>query len=116
VTHEQEIEVVAMAISANRTQVNRPWDTLSDEWQDSCRSIARTAIAQIDLLRGSNAARFRIGERVEKHTGDYRVKGEVRGVFRAAPDSPTRYVVAHRAEGGGTFCHIYADANLRPIS
>ncbi len=113
-THEQEVEVVAMAISANRTQVNRPWDTLSDEWQDSCRSIARTAIAQIDLLRGSSGAHLRIGDHVEKYTGDYKVKGEVRGVFRAASDSPIRYVVAHRAEGGGLFCHIYAIANLRP--
>jgi hypothetical protein len=41
---------------------------------------------------------FQVGDLVEKFTGDYRAPGEVRAVFTV---------------GGGHFCHIYSEANLR---
>jgi hypothetical protein len=55
---------------------------------------------------------FKIGDRVEKYTGDYRAKGEIRGIFTMSSGA-VRYVVEHKAEGGGSFCHIYSAANLR---
>jgi hypothetical protein len=55
---------------------------------------------------------FKIGDLVEKHTGDYRAKGEVRGAFTMS-NGALRYVVEHKAEGGGSFCHIYSGQNLR---
>lgn len=55
---------------------------------------------------------FTIGDQVEKHTGDYHAKGEVRGIF-AMKNGAIRYVVEHPAEGGGSFCHIYSEKNLR---
>jgi hypothetical protein len=58
---------------------------------------------------------FKIGDLVEKHTGDYRAKGEVRGVFTMSSGA-VRYVVEHKAEGGGSFCHIYSGQNLRLIA
>jgi len=57
---------------------------------------------------------FAVGDLVEKHTGDYRAKGEVRGIF-AMTNGAIRYVVEHRAEGGGSFCHIYSEKNLRKV-
>jgi hypothetical protein len=45
---------------------------------------------------------FNIGNLVEKHTGDYRAKGEVQGVFTMS-NGAVRYVVEHKAEGGGSF-------------
>ncbi|WP_197434739.1 hypothetical protein [Agrobacterium vitis] len=56
---------------------------------------------------------FAIGDLVEKHTGDYTAKGEVRGIF-ATTRGAVRYVVEHQADGGGSFCHIYSEKNLRP--
>jgi hypothetical protein len=60
---------------------------------------------------------FEIGEHVEKFGGDYHAKGVVISCFWIVPDSQTypRYVVRHRAEGGGYFCHIYSEQNLRSI-
>ncbi|MEA2834394.1 MAG: hypothetical protein QOG66_2596 [Methylobacteriaceae bacterium] len=55
-----------------------------------------------------------VGDLVEKHTGDYRAKGEIRGVFTMSSGA-VRYVVEHKAEGGGSFCHIYSAANLRAL-
>lgn len=54
---------------------------------------------------------FQIGDRVFKVTGDYHIYGEVRAVFTKA-DGTTRYVVEHKAEGGGSFLHIYGRQNL----
>lgn len=55
---------------------------------------------------------FTVGEQVEKHTGDYTAGGEVRAVF-AMKNGAIRFVVEHQAEGGGSFCHIYSEKNLR---
>jgi len=59
-------------------------------------------------------AAFKVGDKVEKHTGDYHAKGEVRGIF-AMNNGAIRYVVEHPAEGGGSFCHIYSEKNLRKV-
>ena len=56
---------------------------------------------------------FDIGDQVLKHTGDYRIPGEIRSKFQLYDGGPVRYVVRHEAVGGGHFCHIYAPANLR---
>ena len=57
--------------------------------------------------------RFHIGQKVEKHTGDYTGPGFVRGVV-FLEDGIVRYVVAHKIEGGtGSLLHLYSEANLR---
>ena len=58
---------------------------------------------------------FDIGDQVLKHTGDYRIPGEIRSKFQLYDGGPVRYVVRHEAIGGGHFCHIYAPANLRRL-
>lgn len=55
--------------------------------------------------------KFKVGERVQKVTGDYRIGGEVRSVFTKA-NGEIRLVVEHKAEGGGSFLHIYGEGNL----
>ena len=57
---------------------------------------------------------FNIGDKVEKFTGDYKAKGEVRGQF-FMKNGALRYVVEHKADGGGSFCHIYSAKNLRRV-
>ena len=54
---------------------------------------------------------FKVGDQVRKVTGEYRISGEVRSIFAKA-DGVVRLVVEHRAEGGGSFLHIYSEANL----
>lgn len=54
---------------------------------------------------------FAVGQRVRKVTGDYNIAGEVRSVFATAAGA-IRYVVEHQAEGGGSFLHVYGEANL----
>lgn len=56
---------------------------------------------------------FQVGDKVTKCTGDYRIGGEVRAVFTTTAGA-TRYVVEHKAEGGGSFLHIYSAINLEP--
>lgn len=53
---------------------------------------------------------FQVGDAVEKYTGDYQLKGEVRAVFTTKAGK-TRYVVEH--EPG--FLHIYSGANIRKL-
>jgi len=48
----------------------------------------------------------------DKFTGDYHIFGEVRGVFTMASGA-VRYAVEHKAEGGGSFLHVYSEANLQ---
>ena len=54
---------------------------------------------------------FKVGDQVRKITGEYHISGEVRSIFAKA-DGVVRLVVEHRAEGGGSFLHIYSEANL----
>ena len=61
-------------------------------------------------------AEFALFDQVEKYTGDYQAPGVVVAVFTVVPEGPWRYVVRHEAQGGGSFCHIYSGANLRPIN
>lgn len=53
---------------------------------------------------------FKIGDQVEKFTGDYQLPGEVRAVFYTKAGK-LRYVVEH--EPG--FLHIYGPANIRAL-
>ena len=57
--------------------------------------------------------KFKIGQWVEKWTGDYTGPGIVRGISTLA-SGRLRYLVGHRIEGGiGEFLHVYAEGNLR---
>ncbi len=79
-----------------------------------CTHIWRIMRRALDAASAPPQFDFVVGELVEK-VGGYVIRGEVRAVFSMA-DGQVRYVVEHRAEGGGSFCHIYSDANLRPLS
>jgi hypothetical protein len=65
------------------------------------------ASALADLLHP-----FEVGQHVMKVTGDYHIQGEIRSRFTMR-NGAVRYVVEHRAEGGGSFLHIYAGKNLQ---
>jgi hypothetical protein len=51
---------------------------------------------------------YKIGDLVEKYTGDYQLIGEIRAIFTTRAGK-VRYVVEH--EPG--FLHIYSGANIR---
>lgn len=73
----------------------------------------------IEEMLGTNVAvipkpAFQFEEQVEKCTGDYTARGEVRGIF-PMKNGVIRFVVEHQAEGGGSFCHIYSEKNLRRV-
>lgn len=57
---------------------------------------------------------FSLFDSVEKFTGDYRAKGIIVSRFTMS-NGAERYVVEHKAEGGGSFCHIYSATNLRRV-
>ena len=57
---------------------------------------------------------FQIGDYVKKVTGEYHIYGTVVSVFNKL-DGATRLVVEHKAEGGGSFLHIYGPNNLEYI-
>ena len=59
--------------------------------------------------------KFKIGEVVDKFTGDYTGPGVIRDIVML-PSGRVRYLVGHRIAGGsGEFLHIYSEANLREI-
>lgn len=58
--------------------------------------------------------RFSLFDLVEKYTGEYTAKGIVVARFTTMSNAE-RYVVEHKAEGGGSFCHIYGPNNLRRV-
>ena len=41
---------------------------------------------------------FDIGDQVLKHTGDYRIPGEIRSKFQLYDGGPVRYVVRHEGD------------------
>jgi hypothetical protein len=55
---------------------------------------------------------FSLFDLVEKYTGEYTARGIVLARFTTSAGAE-RYVVEHKAEGGGGFCHIYGPNNLR---
>lgn len=59
--------------------------------------------------------KFALFDPVEKYTGDYTARGLIVGRFTMTSGAE-RYVVEHKADGGGSFCHIYSPANLRRIA
>jgi thymidylate synthase len=54
---------------------------------------------------------FKVGDRVLKHTGDYQIEGEVRGVL-SSKKGAVRYVVEHP----GGMLHIYSEGNLTLVT
>lgn len=61
-------------------------------------------------------AKFKVGDQVEKFTGDYTGRGEVRAVWTLWEGGPIRYCVTHKIEDGtGFVAHIYSEANLRAV-
>lgn len=58
---------------------------------------------------------YNIGDYVKKITGEYQIYGTVVSVFKKL-DGATRLVVEHKAEGGGSFLHIYGPNNLVLVS
>jgi hypothetical protein len=64
-------------------------------------------------------ADYRVGDLVEKCTGDYHWRGEIRAVFSMHEGGPLRVVVAHpipHTAGRGYVLHIYAQSNLRHVN
>jgi hypothetical protein len=83
---------------------------------EACRNdLAAEQIAHLQT-RGlvTSPSQFKVGEQVEKVGGDYKVQGEVRltGTTKAGK---VLYGVEIAAEKGGSFLHIYSDANLRRV-
>lgn len=58
---------------------------------------------------------FMVGQTVKKVTGEYNINGTIVSIFRKL-DGAVRMVVEHKAEGGGSFLHIYGPNNLQIIS
>lgn len=58
---------------------------------------------------------IQVGDKVEKFTGDYTMKGVVLAVFNTSAGQ-RRFVVEHNAAafgGKGYFLHIYGPSNIR---
>lgn len=74
---------------------------------------------EIDALRMALAAyeppmfKYKVNDAVTKVTGDYKIAGVVRSVFTMG-NGAVRLAVEHKAEGGGSFLHVYSEANLEP--
>jgi hypothetical protein len=60
-----------------------------------------------------NEFEFQVGDRVEKHTGDYHLEGVVVG-HAVTLSGKVRYVVEHHPLAPGML-HIYSAQNLRKI-
>lgn len=71
-------------------------------------------LAAIEKAHDVIDADYKIGDKVEKFSGDYRALGEVRGIFTLS-NGAVRYCVEHQADGGGSFVHIYSAKNLRKV-
>lgn len=89
------------------SRVNKAYETGRKR---AIEEMLGTTVAAVGLYKTA----FQFGEQVEKHTGDYTAKGEVRGIF-PMKNGAIRFVVEHPSEGGGSFCHIYSEKNLRRV-
>jgi hypothetical protein len=76
-------------------------------WQALERLIDELVPYETNVSTG----RYKVGDRVLKHTGDYAMPGEVRAVCTTKAGK-VRFVVEHDADRG-SFLHIYAEANLK---
>jgi hypothetical protein len=61
-------------------------------------------------------ALFKVGDLVEKCSGDYHATGRVVAAFTVRNGGPFRYVVCHKADKGGELLHIYSADNLRHLT
>lgn len=57
---------------------------------------------------------FEVGDKVLKHTGDYKIYGEVRGHV-IMKNGAIRFVVEHDSVPEGSFLHIYSEKNLKKV-
>ncbi len=107
-TQEESISPEQIMTKIDRLKSDLADDGFEKFFDDVLRPMFGSCVAVIPK------AAFGVGDQVEKHTGDYHAKGEVRGIF-AMKNGAIRYVVEHPAEGGGSFCHIYSEKNLRKV-
>jgi hypothetical protein len=93
------------------TFLNNNVDSLFESYEALCLAVEKRT-GEDPRLPSFEEYEFEVEQRVEKHTGDYKAYGTVVGMFRIH-NGQMRYVVEHKAEGGGCFYHIYSAANLR---
>ena len=87
----------------------------NDAEQRAAMEIGREIQRASTTAKPFRDPKFKIGELVYKHTGDYGGPGRVRGIC-VLENGKLRYLVGHRIEGGsGEFLHIYAEGNLREV-
>lgn len=115
-----ELRTTAENRDLAREQVRQLWTALQNlttappghQWQRAFDRARAALAANLPVPADEPPGpAFRIGQRVRKVTGDYNIAGEVRSVF-ATVGGAIRYVVEHQAEGGGSFLHVYGEANL----
>lgn len=82
---------------------------LYETWQDDPRGAMELLLP---AARIPDKDVYDYGDKVLKATGDYRIEGFVVAAFYTYWLRNLRYVVEHRAEGGGSFLHTYAHKNL----
>jgi len=98
-----------------RPSERRPWPFIEPECRRNTPHAKASDGSETDaflVVTHDAVTRYGVGDQVEKVTGDYRAKGEVRAIFTVYDGGPVRIVVRHKADGGGYFCHIYSPGNL----
>ncbi|KAB0269033.1 hypothetical protein [Microvirga brassicacearum] len=93
-----------------RDEARKGWSELGHEtaeWASRLAEITGRDPRLPDRM-GDFWGKFQVGDKVWKHTGDYQLAGEVRGIAHTIRGHKRRYVVEHEAG----FLHIYSEANL----